>query len=58
MINKLSNSIAKTRILFLNFEDERLELENGVIITYNIENKIIEDNINISLISFYKFSTI
>ncbi len=27
MINKLSNTIDKTKILFLNFEDERLELE-------------------------------
>ncbi len=27
MINQLSNSIDKTKILFLNFEDERLELE-------------------------------
>jgi len=27
MINKLSNSMSKTKILFLNFEDERLELE-------------------------------
>ena len=27
MINQLSNSINKTKILFLNFEDERLELE-------------------------------
>ena len=26
MINRLSNSVAKTKILFLNFEDERLEL--------------------------------
>ncbi len=27
MINKLSNTIEKTKTLFLNFEDERLELE-------------------------------
>ena len=27
MINKLSKNISKTKILFLNFEDERLELE-------------------------------
>ena len=37
---------------------KNFKLENGVIITYDTEDELIEDNISISLIPFYKFSAI
>ena len=37
---------------------KNFKLGNGVIITYDTEDEIIEDNISITLVPFYKFSTI
>ena len=36
---------------------KNFKLENGVIVTYDIEDEFIEDNISISLLPFYKFNT-